>query len=105
MIFRYPCKNCIVDPTCKDPCDKFGIFIEPIHKKLDWIGRVCEYVDDNWIVPKSRADKIFDAFGDYIFAPLVFYYIKFVHGVKAEKVEVTLFDERFTTWENRRPKK
>ena len=102
MIIRCPCRICLVEPTCKNPCEDFGIFVKPISNFVEFMEQVFEVIDDKFIPPNSWRETAFIVFGEAILTPLFFYSVRIITGVKIDKEEVMLFDERLEAWERSR---
>lgn len=102
MKFRCPCSGCLVEPICKDPCDKFSKFILPLHNITERMMEFFENIDDNIPQDKGIRRFLFEKGGEFIIVPIVFCFFRYVLGVKTNIKETTLFDKRYSKWEESR---
>ena len=88
----YPCKNCLVYPTCIEPCDKMIFFLDSL------IGSCGNYIPDEWLLTRNKIIRIlncYELYGYYnskntrMFCKLIKSFEK-LHGVK-------LWDSHATT--------
>jgi len=97
MILRCPCNGCIVDPVCKDPCDKFSEFIGPLSSIGEKVTGRLEAIDES-LAETGVLRWIFETGGEFIFVPVVFCFVRHCLGIKTTIHEISLFDERFQAW-------
>ena len=101
-IMRCPCKNCIVDPTCKTSCKPFAEFIVPLDKRLDKLDEVFGKIDAK-LEQDSNIETIFTFVGVHILSPIIYVFVKYTYGIKIKYDSEQLFDDRYTHWSNNKP--
>jgi hypothetical protein len=103
MISRCPCRKCLVEPVCKNPCDDFSKFAGPLNDMIDRFENFFGGIDD--FLTGSRLGDIYDWIGEYFILPGTFYLFTKVLSIKTEMEGSSLFDERLSLWDDRRTKK
>lgn len=94
---RYPCSKCLVDTMCKEPCQKFATFMDPVDGLTENIGNFIEKIDDK-IDINGPFQKPFDYFGEHIFTPVFDLFVFITYGIKVEKTARDKFEARYTKW-------
>lgn len=100
MISRCPCRKCLIEPVCKDPCDDFSKFAAPLNKLLGFFENFFGAIDDI-IGEFSKLSSLYDWFGEHFILPISFYLFIKLFAIKTDMKGVTLFDERLSIWEER----
>ena len=95
--FKCPCRKCLVQPTCKIPCDPFGIFMKRVDKLFNVLEQIADGVDE-MISVNSKTEVVFEWFLENIITPVVFYLVKSIFVMDLHETEWTLFDERYDVW-------
>jgi len=95
-----PCRKCLIEPVCKTSCDDFDKFITPIARFVQYLGKVCEWMD-GYMEDDSTPEKLFRFFGTKILDPVIFFVFKYGFRIKIHRKETWLFDERYEHWEHR----